>query len=120
MEKNSTLFFKNDFEILNLLKGNDINYHSFINFDEQIKITPQDLLKNENTLYFEYKNIDNLNKLIILNQETIIKTSQNLFIYFNIFNQETKIKIFYKPENINDLNLFIMGLKKIAKNNENK
>lgn len=115
------LLFNNDFEIIKLLMGDDKIHYSVVNIEETIEIKPQDLLNNNNILYFEYKNVNNIHEFKTSGQETIIKTSQNLFIYFNIFNQETKIKIFYKPENVSDLNLFIMGLKKkIAKNNENK
>ncbi len=116
----TTLFFKNDYEILNLLKGDDKVFHSVINIGESFKLKYQDLLKNDNKLYFEYKNVNSINEFKIDSEEVIIKTTQNLFIYFKSISGETKVKIFYKPENTNDLNLFIMGLKKIAKNNENK
>lgn len=113
-------FFKNDLEILNLMKEESNLTFSIVSFDATLKIKPQDLLKREHELYFDYSEFSDINESQPTIRQTIIKVNQNLFVYFNIINDEIKIKLFYNPKNVSDLNLFIMGLKKIVKNNENK
>lgn len=115
MEKDTEiLFFKDDFEVLNLISGEN-EVFSIIHFNENFEFKYQDLLRKDNKIFFEYKIINNINDFKIYDEEVIIKTTQNLFLYFKIINKKTKIKIFYKPENVNDLNLLIMGIKKLIK-----
>jgi hypothetical protein len=96
-------------------RSSNKNNLSIIDYGEEHKLTPKDFTESKGCIevYSESLFID-----ILLYKEYIVKYKAGFYIYLSRNDFETKtfeIKILYKPEQYNEVLLFLRQLKKLKK-----